>query len=240
MCTVTYIPPSSRHGFILTSNRDEREIRATLAPAIYRYNNKILGYPKDESAGGSWIAVNENGRITCLLNGAYLAHKKQDFHTLSRGMVLLEFVSSDIPVKEFFQTKVLKNVEPFTIVIVDGDGGSNNFYELVWDGITKYVSELDKDVPHIWSSVTLYNEEQRMLRKDWFNRFHSSYGNDMSPEKVLSFHTGIHTPDDSINVVMNRTGGMKTVSITQITSEKGKIIMHYSDLLNNSNHQLFL
>jgi uncharacterized protein with NRDE domain len=240
MCTVTYIPPSSRHGFILTSNRDERDFRPTLPPATYLHNNKRLGYPKDERAGGSWIAVNGNGRISCLLNGAYLAHKKQDFHTMSRGMVLLELVSSDIPVKEFFLTKVLENVEPFTIVTVDGDGGSNSFNEFVWDGINKYVSELDKDVPRIWSSITLYNEEQRMLRKDWFNRFHMSSGNDMSPAKVLSFHTGMHTPDESVNVVMNRAGGMKTVSITQITSEKGKIIMLYADLLNNSNHQLFL
>lgn len=240
MCTVTYIPPSSRHGFILTSNRDEKDFRPTLPPATYLHNNKRLVYPKDEKAGGSWIAINGNGRISCLLNGAYLAHKKQDFHTMSRGMVLLELASSEMPVKEFFLTKPLENVEPFTIVTLDRDDWSTSFHEFVWDGINKYLSELDMNVPHIWSSVTLYNEEQRMLRNDWFNRFHMSSGNNISPEKVLSFHTGIHTPDDSINVVMNRAGGMKTVSITQITPENGKLLMHYTDLLNNSNHQLFL
>ncbi len=241
MCTVTYIPSSAHNGFILTSNRDEKEFRPTIPPAIYWQNDRKLSYPKDEKAGGSWIATNEDGRVCCLLNGAYIAHKKQDFQTVSRGIVLLELVSTEIPVNEFFKTRPLENVEPFTIVTLDRDNGMNiAFSEFVWDGNNKYFSELDKHVPHIWSSVTLYNEEHRMLRKDWFNRFNDSSGNNITPEKVLSFHSGAHTTDNSINVIMNRDGGLKTVSITQITPENGKLLMRYADLLNNSNHEVVL
>ena len=241
MCTVTYIPPSAQNGFILTSNRDEKEFRLTIPPAIYWQNDKRLGYPKDQRAGGTWIAANDNGRICCLLNGAYMAHKKQDFHTVSRGTILLELISSEIPVNEFFRTKPLKSVEPFTIVTLDKDKGDNiAFSEFVWDGNNKYFSDLDKHVPHIWSSVTLYKEEHRMLRKDWFNRFYASSGNNITPEKVFSFHSGAHTSDNAINVIMQREGGLKTVSITQITPTNGKLLMRYADLLNNSNHQLVL
>ena len=241
MCTVTYIPPSAQNGFILTSNRDEKDFRPTTPPAIYWQNDKKLGYPKDERAGGSWIAANENGRVSCLLNGAYMAHKKQDFHTVSRGTVLLELISSEKPVNEFFRTKSLENVEPLTIVTIEKASGSiKTFNEFVWDGNNKYFSELDIYTPHIWSSATLFNEEHRMLRKDWFNRFCAASGNNITPEKVLSFHSGVHTSDDTINVVMKREGGLKTISITQITPENGKLVMRYADLLNNSNHQLVL
>jgi hypothetical protein len=241
MCTVTYIPPSSRHGFILTSNRDERDFRPTIPPAVYWRNETKLSYPRDEMAGGSWIAANENGRVCCLLNGAYLAHRKQEFHTVSRGRVLLDLISSNASVNEFLRTKPLENVEPFTIVSIERDSNSDTgFSEFVWDGSNKFYSELDKHIPHIWSSVTLYNEENRILRKEWFNRFYAASGNSITPEKVLYFHSGTHTHDDSINVVMKREGGLKTVSITQITPENGKLIMRYADLLSNSNHQLVL
>jgi len=66
MCTVTYIPSTEENGFVLTSNRDEKEFRPTSPPEIYAYGNCKLVYPRDEQAGGSWIAINEKGiSIAC-------------------------------------------------------------------------------------------------------------------------------------------------------------------------------
>ena len=239
MCTVTYIPPYGSNNFILTSNRDEKEFRPTIPPAIYMHIGKRLGYPKDEKAGGTWVAVNDKGKVCCLLNGAFTAHQKQEFHTVSRGTILLEFTTSDLTVHEFFAAKELENVEPFTIVAMEQNNDViNNLTEFVWDGRDKHFRQLDKNTPYIWSSVTLYNEGYRILRKEWFKRFYTEFSNSITPDKVLSFHSGSHTNDNSINVIMQREGGLKTVSITQVIPEKGKLIMRYADLLNNSNYQL--
>jgi uncharacterized protein with NRDE domain len=241
MCTVTYIPPTEERGFILTSNRDEKEFRPTISPATYLHNDIKLAYPKDEKAGGSWIAVNENNKVCCLLNGAFVAHQKQEFHTLSRGTILLEFTASDLTVHEFFASKELRNVEPFTIVTIEQTKQKiEKLTEFVWDGRDKHFRQLDKNTQYIWSSVTLYNDEHRKLRKEWFAKFYAEFKNKITPEKILSFHSGEHTSDNSINVIMQREGGLKTVSITQVSPENGQLKMSYTDLLNNSNHDLLV
>jgi hypothetical protein len=117
-------------------------------------------------------------------------------------------------------------------------GGINHFSEFIWDGATKHFRALNPDNPAIWSSVTLYGEEQRNLRKEWFVRFLQEKNEKISPESILGFHTGTHTPDNSINVVMEREGGLKTLSITQVLPENGKLRMNYFDLHNHKNTTL--
>ncbi|NJK93768.1 MAG: NRDE family protein [Bacteroidales bacterium] len=238
MCTVTYIPPTKKRGFILTSNRDEKEFRPTSPPEIYRHFDIPVGFPRDAKAGGSWIAANENGRLCCLLNGAYIPHTKEPDYTRSRGNVLLQLATSPLSVESFFMKDSLTNVEPFTIVTFEQKNATPVFTEFVWDGKEKHFRELDKDAPYIWSSVTLYSEEHRNIRNEWFNQFFQKSNNDISPEDVFGFHSGTHTNDNSINVIMQRDGGLKTVSITQVIPKEGKLLMRYTDLLNNSNHQI--
>lgn len=241
MCTVTYIPQTGDDSFVLSSNRDEVEFRPTLPPEIYATAGKKLAYPKDEKAGGSWIAMNENGKVCCLLNGGINAHKKQDYHTLSRGIILLEFSASDLTSHDFFASKELKSFEPFTLVSLEPHRGQvENLTEFIWDGQDKYFRQLDKDKPYIWSSVTLYNEEQRKVRKAWFTSFLQAYENQLSSDKIVAFHSGEHTKDDSVNVIMQREGGLKTVSITQVKPGSGNLKMKYYDLLKSSFHELAL
>lgn len=241
MCTVTYIPQTAENSFVLTSNRDEKEFRPTIKPAKYKHGDVALVYPKDQKAGGSWIAMNNHGQINCLLNGGVVAHKKQEHHTKSRGIVLIEFSSSGLSANDFFLNKELTNVEPFTIVTIDFSGEiCKKLTEFIWDGKNKSFNYPDKEKPHIWSSVTLYNEENRNLRKDWFNRFHDGKGNTISAKEIMGFHSGNHTKDNTINVLMQRDGGLKTVSITQVFLEGSKLKMCYSDLLKGSENVIEL
>jgi hypothetical protein len=239
MCTVSYFPLSSAHNFILTSNRDEKDFRATLPPAIHKLHGTSLLYPKDEQAGGSWITANNKGRVCCLLNGAFIAHEKQDFHTVSRGTILLELSTSALSVDTFFAGKNLSNVEPFTIVSIEQKSEQiGSLCEFVWDGNEKHFRQLDSNAPYIWSSVTLYNKEQRKERKEWFTQFLAEAEGELSAEQIFAFHSGSHTHDNSINLVMQRGGGLKTVSITQIRPQHGNLQMTYFDMLSDSKQQL--
>lgn len=228
-------------GFVLTSNRDEKVFRPTIAPEIYTIGEKKVGFPKDVQAGGSWIAMNEHGRLCCLLNGAFVAHEKKPHYAQSRGAVLLELVSSEQSAFDFFQEKDLSAIEPFTtITLAQQCGRIRHFSEFIWDGKSKHFRELNQKLAQIWSSVTLYNSENRELRNRWFERFINENAGNISPERILAFHSDTHTSDQSIDVVMERDGGLKTVSITQVVPVEGKLRMNYIDLQTKTNQEIDL
>ena len=239
MCTVSYIPNANDAGFVLTSNRDEKSFRPTVVPQIYTIGKLKVGFPKDVQAGGSWIAANGNGRLCCLLNGAFVAHEKKPPYTQSRGTVLLELISSESDASDFFQEKDLLGIEPFTMITLEQHEATvRHFSELIWDGTSKHFRKLNPEESYIWSSVTLYGDEHRHLRKQWFDRFLQEHSGDLSPENILKFHSGSHTGDHSINVIMEREGGLKTVSITQLVPENGKFRMKYHDLHKLENTEI--
>jgi hypothetical protein len=236
MCTVSYIPKKSAGGFVLTSNRDEKEFRTTVPPLLYEQGTTKLVFPKDEKAGGSWIAANNNGRICCLLNGAFVVHEKKSKYLQSRGNILVELASSPKTPELYFTEKDLSEVEPFTIILIEKmESEISHFSEFIWDGAIKYFRMLNSKNPHIWSSVTLYNEEHRNLRRQWFNQFITENNGSISSEIIIQFHAGTHTFNKSINMLMEREGGLKTVSITQVVPENGKFRMDYFDLNNRQN-----
>ena len=235
MCTVTYIPPTRENSFLLTSNRDEKEFRPTLPPDIYFYDDCRLVFPKDEKAGGSWIAINDKGNVNCLLNGGFIPHQKQEHHTKSRGTVLLEFTRSALTAHAYFSQADFYDVEPFTIVALKQSKGTiQDFQEFIWDGNDKYFRALDSYSPHIWSSVTLYDEGQRKTKKEWFERFYTEHKNAITKEKIIDFHSGNHTNDHSKSLIIQRDTNLKTVSISQVSLSNKKLQMAYYDLLHNS------
>jgi hypothetical protein len=239
MCTVSYIPFSNDNDFILTSNRDEKVQRPTFHPEIYNIRGTRMCFPKDALAGGSWIAANDKGRLCCLLNGAFTPHEKQSHHTHSRGKVLTDLVTSRLDVMVYFSQVDLSKTEPFTIITVEIKGKKMiSFTEFIWDGTKKYLKELDKGQSYVWSSVTLYSDEHRRLRKEWFNSFLAVHHSNVSSDKVWSFHSGNHSSDNTVNLVMHREEGLKTVSITQVTPHNGKFAMKYVDLLENAEHKI--
>src|SRR5690349_5416050 len=146
MCTVTFIP--LKDTIILTSNRDEKYSRKqALPPQQFEHNGGGIIYPKDADAGGTWIAMNEDGNAAVLLNGAFVKHVPMPPYNKSRGQVLLELIQTDRPARSFMRADLF-NIEPFTLVIVD----NQCLYECRWDGSKKYCNQLPVYRPHVWSS----------------------------------------------------------------------------------------
>ena len=235
MCTVSYIPKSFDSNFVLTSNRDEDSRRPTIAPMIYEFKKGKLVFPKDEISGGSWIAMNNNGKINCLLNGGIGTHTKQEYHTISRGTILIDLTKSELSTEDFFLNYELHNIEPFTIVsIQQNDGIVIALTEVIWDGNNKHFRNLEVNHPHIWSSAQLYSDEQKELREQWFVDFINENQMNLTADKIAEFHSGNHSEDIGVNVIMERGDVLKTVSITQITSQDDCMKMSYADLLRDT------
>jgi uncharacterized protein with NRDE domain len=226
MCTVTFIPAGDK--YYITSNRDEKLLRKqAIAPAIYDEDNSRLIYPKDGEAGGSWIALNENGNAAVLLNGGIEPHISEPPYAKSRGLIFLDIIKSPAPVKHFLEMNLL-NIEPFTLILFN----DNTLYECKWDGSRRYCRQLKTHRPYIWSSVTLYAEDIIKKREDWFSDFILK---NPIPSQADIFHFHQFTGDDDVtnNLLMNREGKYTTVSITSIAFNHEIANMDYLDLKDN-------
>lgn len=223
MCTVTLFPKGNK-DFILTSNRDEAPQRESLQPQFYRNPTATLLYPQDVTSGGTWIGVSDKNRAVCVLNGGFESHKRQLPYRFSRGLVVTQFLEAD-HLESLVATYNFKNIEPFTMVLVDWNEGLK-FYELVWDGTTAHFKSLPLK-PHIWSSSTLYNAEMRAERQDWFQDFLKEEKDNSA--SILQFHKTAGTDNLHYGAIMDR-GIVKTTSITQIVKQDEVLTMAFENL----------
>lgn len=235
MCTVTYIPTAG--GFILTSSRDEQVKRSTAAPALYEVNGNKIVFPKDEMAGGTWIASNLNERKACLLNGAFTNHIKKTHHNKSRGNMLLDSFSYQT-IDEFARKVDLYHVEPFTLLLFEGNINPAMLC-LVWDGEKKHISHLNFLEPQIWSSATLYNSQQKAMRSEWFYTWLNNH-EEYNDYRIADFHLQKHTNESDINIFMKRNESLQTVSISQLISTCNATKFVYHDFLKQQQTTLDL
>ncbi|NER15522.1 hypothetical protein GWK08_18855 [Leptobacterium flavescens] len=214
MCTVSYI--SHNNGFTLTSNRDEDPLRKTLAPQkLTNIEGQTVVAPIDEENNGTWIAASD-GRVACLLNGAFVKHQRNLPYRKSRGLIVLEaFEHSSF--SDFVEEVDLHNIEPFTLVLAE----KGKLQVLIWDETTKHHEVLDHTKSHLWSSSTLYTRDAHKIKLNFFNNFISE-GN-LGSEKILDLH-GLN--DDNL-FILNRPK-VRTVSITQFVSDSEEINLDYN------------
>lgn len=223
MCTVTVV--SFQGKTIITSNRDEQVVRpSAIEPQWYSINSKRLLFPKDQKAGGTWYAVAQDGSVLVLLNGAAEKHQIKPSYRKSRGLVVVELMSSE-SLLELWHTIDLMEIEPFTLVYFK----ENQLYQLRWNETAKETILLDPSEPHIWSSSTLYTNEVRQQRANWFASFlHQTKA--VTPDALLHFHRYTQKENQEHGLVINRKEFLKTLSITQTIIESNKIVLSYFDL----------
>jgi hypothetical protein len=223
MCTVTFIPGGNH--FFFTSSRDERTGRPiALFPEIYEINGCRVLFPKDPQGGGSWIAVNENGHAGVLLNGAINIHEADISYRKSRGLVLLDLISSPSPA-DTFEVSNFRGIEPFTVILFE----NKNLYSGKWDGQMKWLESLSSNKPHIWSSVTLYDPVAIRKREDWFHAWlsESAYPGSLD---IIHFHQKGGDGDPFNDIMMNRDHKLFTNSISSIRLSPEIASFRYLDL----------
>jgi uncharacterized protein with NRDE domain len=224
MCTVSFVP--LKNSYCITSNRDESIKREkAIPPSKYLINNKEVFFPKDLKAGGTWFAhTNENCIV--LLNGAEEKHIIKESYRKSRGLIVLDLISSIKPIEEW-ESIDLKNIEPFTIILFS----EKKLYQLQWNENEKSTIKLDETQNHFWSSSTLYEKEIREKRAIWFKDFIKSENN-IDSQKLLNFHQFTESDNKNFGLQINRNNILKTISITQCIISKNDITFNYIDLLD--------
>jgi hypothetical protein len=226
MCTVTFIPGNGK--VFITSNRDEKLNRKPAhAPSLYIYKGWSMLFPKDAEAGGSWIALKENGDAAVLLNGAFIRHHSQPPYRESRGVIFLDVLASKYPSRTFSKID-LTDIEPFTLILFE----KGCLYQFRWDGTEKYCKQLSASRPHIWSSATLYDGLIIKKREQWFAAFLNKI-NTLTQQDILNFHRFTGDGDSKNDLLMSRDTIYSTVSITGILVTAGRGSIKYIDLKEN-------
>ena len=224
MCTVSFVNANGK--IIITSNRDEKTLRpSAVEPKNYLINNKKIIFPKDKKGGGNWYAINEHSTILVLLNGADEKHVIKENYRKSRGLIVLDLISSK-SVIHAWKFIDLNNIEPFTLVLFE----NQKLYQLRWNELEKTTLELDNNQSNIWSSSTLYPKEIREKRANWFYTFLDTKP-EVNAEEMFNFHRYTEEGNTENGLVINRNDTLKTLSITQTIIEKNKVEIHYNDLI---------
>ncbi|RIV67417.1 NRDE family protein [Flagellimonas aequoris] len=229
MCTVSFM--SQGDTYLVTSNRDEHISRPrSLEPKEETVGPMRVLFPKDPRAGGTWFAVNEVGVVAVLLNGAFVGHLPNGNYAKSRGLIVLDVISSKKP-EQMLEQMDLCRIEPFTLVLFN-----SRLLEFRWDGNQKYFRPLDKSKNHIWSSATLYQDAVIEHRARLFDRF-TKENTLIKPQDVLNFHSNNH--DDFENgFIIDRETGLKTFSVTQVVLDEEETLMRHVDLLNDKRYEV--
>ena len=227
MCTVTFIPANEK--YFITANRDEKNTRRpAMAPALYEVRHKKLIFPKDGDAGGTWIAMQENGNAAVLLNGAFENHFPDPPYRKSRGIIFLDIIADDRSLRHFHEID-LNRIEPFTLVLFE----KQNLYECQWDGKEKHYHQLKTHRPYIWSSVTLYDKNAMKKRDQWFAAFLNA-NRHPAQKDILEFHQFAGDGDPANALLMERENMYSTMSITSMLLAADRGSMKYLDLKNNA------
>lgn len=248
MCTVSFLPTPlsalsssagaaasadrSAGGFILTSNRDEQISRPrAVFPRRYSLGGRTVFYPKDSLAGGTWIATDEQRYTLCLLNGAFEVHRHQPPYRHSRGRVIPDFFGYSNET-DFFLRYSCTGLEPFTLIVVAYEPVLT-LIELRWDGSRLHRKLPDATQPHLWSSATLYPPPVRQKRERWFADWlsrQSAY----TQEDAVRFHQSTGDGDPENDLLMQRSNGIRTVSITSVERNAHAHRLYYRDLLTET------
>lgn len=226
MCTVSFIPVAN--GAIITSNRDEHISRGVaLYPEFYRINNRQLAFPKDGKAGGTWFISNEQGDVGVLLNGAFTKHVPSPPYEKSRGMILPELFQFDSPL-DALKKYNFSNIENFTLILWE----KNQLREFKWDAVKLKMKLHNSQQPHIWSSVTLYDETMTGTRHGWFAEWLKSR-KVISQKDILEFHSNTHSGNTEYGLRIKRDNKISTTSITSLRIEQQKAEFYHKDLIQN-------
>lgn len=224
MCTATYLP-LGLNQFVLTHSRDEKAIRpAAHPPRVFSVWGQAVTFPQDPKGNGTWIAMSAT-LTACLLNGAFVAHTPKPPYRHSRGLVVLaafDYVSIDA----FIRHHSFTGIEPFTLIMAE----TGRLTELRWNGKRLFITEKDPRQPHIWSSVTLYSNEEIQQRERWFAQWRKQTTR-WTMESIRQFHKtgGDGNPHHSIR--MNRNNQYYTVSLTSVLHNGLVPKLYYEDLL---------
>jgi hypothetical protein len=228
MCTLTFATAPGRR--IITANRDESPLRHAeegLTAHVTRGEEYLIA--REPLHGGTNFAISRKGVVTTLLNGAFTMHRPSAYHGgRSRGLILLD----SLPLPKLSSLALPRGsegkVQPFTLVRI-----GNAIEVCRWDGSALHHEQLSPNEPMIWASAQLYSPRAIERRKRWFREV---LDGGPSPAALWHMHIKGGDGDPENDMVMNRGGLVRTVTVTQVKIAVNELNIRHLDLLSGAEH----
>ncbi|WP_257284752.1 NRDE family protein [Endozoicomonas sp. SESOKO1] len=121
MCLIVFSwQPDSQYPLILAANRDEFYRRPTQAADFWNDSPDVFG-GRDLEAGGSWLAINKNGRFAAVTNYREVPGIAGFY---SRGVLVSDFVTGSQPASDYLQALQQQRDKwsGFNLLIMDSTG----------------------------------------------------------------------------------------------------------------------
>ena len=209
----------------LAFSRDEALDRAIAEPPrIEQTANGKIVCPVDPEGGGTWLSLNEQGLVLCLLNDY---RYKPSVARRSRGLLVKDLANShsleDLAVT--LKQLNLTDYAPFQLVVFPGPEAPRLWQ---WNG-----SDLAEVVApgSPLSSSSLFPALTPWLRRRWFRRQTGGNLRQLTAEQHRQLHLNSGPLGRYLGIRMRRSQ-RATVSLChlELTAHEGKL--HYQDLLN--------
>ncbi len=121
MCLIVFSwQPDSQYPLILAANRDEFYQRPTQAADFWNDSPDVFG-GRDLEAGGSWMAINKNGRFAAVTNYREVPSPAGLY---SRGALVSDFVTGSQPASDYLHALQQQSDKwsGFNLLIMDSTG----------------------------------------------------------------------------------------------------------------------
>lgn len=214
MCTLTIIRETER--IRLTMNRDDVAERPEAAPTVHESPKFVA--PQDLLAGGTWIGVNAQGVIGCLLNRYDLAPAGR----LSRGGIVMEAMSAASVAAACRHLMALDHTAyaPFTCLIA----GLHETVRIDWTGTQISHQRLAYQGELMLTSSSWRFDEVKHQREHLFQQVWSACAS--AEERLASFHCQRDDARDFWTPMMRRERA-QTKSNTQVELNQRDAEMRY-------------
>lgn len=139
MCTVVILRrPDHDWPLLLAANRDEMKDRHALSPMRHWPDRPEVIAGMDELAGGTWLGVNDDGLVACVLNRVGTLGSHPDYR--SRGELPLEALdhAEAEMAADAFEDLNPEAYRPFNLIVAD----HANAWWVKNDGVAIQVSEI--------------------------------------------------------------------------------------------------
>lgn len=233
MCTVTWT--ESAAGLVVLCNRDELRTRARAKPPTTRCGDDGIRYisPIDGEAGGTWIAVSEQGLCLCLLNGdldrAGLARDR----AVSRGEIIGHLIAApEVAGAESRLDRLdLERYRPFQLLVAMHDTGAAELERrsvariAIWDGRTlTWRSPGDVPSSHLLSSSS---RDGARARRERLALWEEACAEDQQPHAQFRFHRSHRPEKGPWSPCMHREDA-QTVSFTRVEIAPSEVRLAYA------------
>ncbi len=225
MCTISFLPCSAG-SFLLATNRDEmRNRKEAEPPAIHTSGKTRVIRPVDGDAGGTWVALSEDGIAFAIMN-EYQSTVRVDGPFTSRGKIIPAVADCKTTGDVSARLEMIHEFRfrPFRLLMADALNGVHMWQ---YDG-TKIHEHRQGKGAGLW--VSAGEKERQVLkgRKKLFERFLSQSGYD-EPERIKELHTTREVRNDEYSFIVDLPE-VHTVSAAIAECRSGNPArMHYMD-----------